>query len=372
MIAQPSSDRWRAAGVLLVAVALVVGLPPIGMALVGRDLEPYFDLPPLARHVEPTGFSWLAALLVAALVVASVAPFLLAVLGGRAGAPPRRAGGRFPVWGWGGVALSLAGWLVAWTRLPWLAAVQPFTFLPLWFGYILVVNALVVRRTGRSPMTDDALRYAALFPLSAGFWWLFEYLNRFVQNWHYVGIEQFGPGEYAAWASLAFATVLPAVGATRALLMSFPRLSAGLDRGAAVELVGSRGAALATVAGSALALAAIGLRPDLTFPLLWLAPLGVLIGLQTLFGLPHAFAPVGRGDWRGVWTWGLAALACGVFWECWNDYSLAKWVYAVPYVHRWQIFEMPLLGYAGYLPFGLECAAAAALAAQLTGRAAPR
>ena len=28
---------------------------------------------------------------------------------------------------------------------------------------------------------------------------------------------------------------------------------------------------------------------------------------------------------------------------------------------RFRIFEMPLLGYAGYLPFGIECAAIAAL-----------
>jgi hypothetical protein len=33
----------------------------------------------------------------------------------------------------------------------------------------------------------------------------------------------------------------------------------------------------------------------------------------------------------------------------------------VPFVHRFQIFEMPLLGYAGYLPFGLECLAVADL-----------
>jgi hypothetical protein len=39
----------------------------------------------------------------------------------------------------------------------------------------------------------------------------------------------------------------------------------------------------------------------------------------------------------------------------WNWHSLAKWVYTVPGVERWHIFEMPLLGYAGYLPFGLEC-----------------
>jgi TRAP-type mannitol/chloroaromatic compound transport system substrate-binding protein len=29
-------------------------------------------------------------------------------------------------------------------------------------------------------------------------------------------------------------------------------------------------------------------------------------------------------------------------------------------VARWPVFEMPLLGYTGYLPFGLECALAVA------------
>ena len=39
----------------------------------------------------------------------------------------------------------------------------------------------------------------------------------------------------------------------------------------------------------------------------------------------------------------------------WNIHSLAKWIYEVPLVGRFKIFEMPVLGYAGYLPFGLEC-----------------
>jgi hypothetical protein len=34
-------------------------------------------------------------------------------------------------------------------------------------------------------------------------------------------------------------------------------------------------------------------------------------------------------------------------------------VYDVPYVGRFHIFEMPLLGFAGYGPFGWECAAVA-------------
>ena len=62
------------------------------------------------------------------------------------------------------------------------------------------------------------------------------------------------------------------------------------------------------------------------------------------------------GDWRGAVAAMLAAIICGGFWEMWNYYSLAKWQYSIPLVQRFHIFEMPLLGYAGYLPFGLECA----------------
>lgn len=52
----------------------------------------------------------------------------------------------------------------------------------------------------------------------------------------------------------------------------------------------------------------------------------------------------------------LAALVCGFLWELWNYGSLAKWHYSIPFVQRFPLFEMPLLGYSGYLPFGIECA----------------
>jgi hypothetical protein len=38
----------------------------------------------------------------------------------------------------------------------------------------------------------------------------------------------------------------------------------------------------------------------------------------------------------------------------WNFYSYPKWIYHIPYVDFWHIFEMPILGYGGYLPFALE------------------
>ena len=57
----------------------------------------------------------------------------------------------------------------------------------------------------------------------------------------------------------------------------------------------------------------------------------------------------------------MAALVCGFFWELWNYRSLVHWEYSVPFVQRFQLFHMPVLGYAGYLPFGLECLALAGL-----------
>ncbi len=73
-------------------------------------------------------------------------------------------------------------------------------------------------------------------------------------------------------------------------------------------------------------------------------------------GDEHILCELTTGNWTGVVAAALAAVTCGVFWEMWNYFSLAKWEYSIPFVHRFQIFEMPLLGYAGYLPFGLQCA----------------
>jgi len=61
-----------------------------------------------------------------------------------------------------------------------------------------------------------------------------------------------------------------------------------------------------------------------------------------------------QADWRPVWALWLASLICGFFWEMWNYYSYPKWFYQVPFVDSWYVFEMPLLGYLGYLPFSLE------------------
>jgi hypothetical protein len=104
-------------------------------------------------------------------------------------------------------------------------------------------------------------------------------------------------------------------------------------------------------------LVGVGVWPNYLSPLLWLSPLLIIVSFQELQGENHVLSNIYYGDWRQVISSALAAIFCGWFWEMWNYYSLAKWEYRVPFVHRFQIFEMPLLGYAGYLPFGLACSA---------------
>jgi hypothetical protein len=110
-----------------------------------------------------------------------------------------------------------------------------------------------------------------------------------------------------------------------------------------------------TITAAGVGLILIGVWPNILFPLLWLSPLLIVGSLQTLMGDRHVFTELAAGDWRRVVAAAAAALICGFFWELWNVYSLAKWKYSIPLVHRFALFEMPILGYAGYLPFGLEC-----------------
>jgi hypothetical protein len=380
---------------MVFAVALVLLLPLAGAAAMGKPLAAYLQFPPTTPDVPHAPFSLPVFLGLTLLILAATVPLLLRLVSFRGGAGLRKPVMPFPWWGWAGAALGAASWILAWSRIPWLGGFQAHAFTPLWIGFILVVNAFTVRRTGRCLMLSRTRPFLLLFPVSAGFWWSFEYLNRFVGNWRYVGGVEFGGVEYFLFATLPFSTILPAVLSTRELLLSFPRfdrafrewgplspapphlelradgvppmdvakgaIRAPRRRGtpAAGRMGGTRPGAfgLAALLLSCVGLFAVGVAPDVAFPLVWVAPPTLLISLAALRGEPHTLSGIASGDWRAAVSSVLAALLCGIFWETWNFGSYAKWVYAIPYVDALHVFEMPLLGYAGYLPFGLACAA---------------
>ncbi len=399
--------------------ALLIGMPLLGVRLAGGPLAPYLEMPPRTDFVTHAPFSWPVFLGLALFIVIVIMPFVLKIISGlriansipttddtevvpplsNTGLPPRFLEGRapsrpflwklckrsmylgrrdsnitaahFPYWGWLAIFFGLSAWTLAWTRFAWFKPFQPFTFTPLWLAYIVVMNALAFRRTGRSPLTHQTGAFLALFPLSALFWWFFEYLNRFVQNWHYLGIGALTAEEYFLRATLPFATVLPAFVATRAWLAGYPKGWIGLADWKPFTTYNPRRLACLALTVAALGLAGIGIWHEFLFPLLWVAPLIVIASLQTLSGKTTLLADPARGDWRRLVMAAVTALICGFFWEMWNVLSLEKWIYTVPFVARFHIFEMPLLGYAGYLPFGIECALMAELVG-LTGEETAR
>ncbi len=346
-------------GLILV---LLLGLPRLGVTLAGKPLEPYLEFPPVTQVVQHPPFSWPAFAGVVLFVAAVVLPFVVMIL--VAPKPPHlylveaRA---LPWWGWAGVGLMVVAWVFAWTRFPWFQSLQSFTFTPLWLGYVLIVNALALKRTGHCMLVDRLGYFLSLFLLSAAFWWFFEYLNRFVQNWYYVGGSELGPVEYFWQATLPFSTVLPAVLGTIEYLQSFPRLDEAFRDLWPVQVPHQKPLAWAVLLLACAGLTGIGIWPQYLFTLVWIAPLLIITSLQAIMGEETVFSTLVEGDWRPIWLPALAGLICGFFWEMWNSRSFAHWEYVIPYVDRFQLFEMPLLGYAGYLPFGLECVVIAAL-----------
>lgn len=341
---------------LFIAAALVVLLPLAGAAAMGKPLAAYLQFPPKTPDVPHAPFSLPVFLGLAVLILAATLPFLLRLIPFRPKDGPRRPSVPFPRWGWAGAVLGAAAWILAWGRFPWAGGLQAHTFTPLWLSYIVVVNGLSLRRTGRCLLLSRSGRFLLLFPVSAGFWWSFEYLNRFVGNWRYLDPPGLGAPEYFLFATLPFATVLPAVLSTRELLLSFPGFDGAFRKWRPLSPARPRAIGLAVMLLSCAGLFAVGIVPDFAFPLVWAAPPALLISLAALRGEPHTLSGIGSGDWRSPVSSVLAALLCGLFWETWNSGSSAKWVYAIPYVDALHVFEMPLLGYAGYLPFGILCA----------------
>ncbi|HHQ42181.1 MAG TPA: hypothetical protein ENK20_07810 [Chromatiales bacterium] len=362
--AEATADRIAAAAALAGGAAVVLAAPAAGALLAGEGLPP-LAFPPRPTEPGPASLSVGAAFLVGWIGAATIWAALAAALGCRPGQGPAPARGPWPRWGWAALAWTGLWWLVAWTRIPALDPVQPLTFTPLWLGYIAVAAALLRRLGARRPRGRDL---ALLAGASAVWWWLFEYLNAYVRNWHYLGTERYGDAAYALLATAAFATVLPAVALTTALLgrLRRPWRCPARLRPVRVRRPG-RSAALWALAGAAL-LAAAGAFPAQAYPLIWAAPAMVLAGLQRLLGRPTWLAPLARGDWRPVVLPALAALVCGLFWELWNWRSLARWAYTLPGLQAPALFAMPLTGWAGYLPFGVSCAVFADLVLRAAGR----
>ncbi len=252
-----------------------------------------------------------------------------------------------PQW-WLGMALIGVCWPLNWFLDGMRTA---YLFFPLWLGFILAVDGIVMARSGSSLLVRARAKFGLLFLASSPVWWLFELINQRTGNWEYRGSNVFSPLEYYLLCTLSFSTVMPAVFEAAELLGSFrwvERFATGprIPRTQKVNL----GLFVCGLATMALTLA----WPRLFYPFVWSCLVLILEPINYWLGRRHLLQEMQHGDWRRVVCLAAGAVLCGFFWEMWNYYSYPKWVYHTPGAQFLHIFEMPLLGYGGYIPFALE------------------
>jgi hypothetical protein len=254
----------------------------------------------------------------------------------------------WPARGWLGLILVAVCWPLNW-MLPGVRTA--YLFFPLWFGYVLIVDALVRRRMGNSLWTRSRKNFLLLFLVSAPVWWLFELINLRTANWEYVGRELFSTLQFALLCTISFSVVVPAVFETAELIGSFrwmdPFAQGPRTPAARAMFVGL------FVIGLGM-LAAVLVYPKIFYPFTWIALVLIFEPINYWTSRPYFLEQLRNGDWRTVISLSFGALVCGFFWEMWNYYSFPKWIYHIPGLAFLHIFEMPLLGYGGYIPFALE------------------
>lgn len=229
--------------------------------------------------------------------------------------------------------------------LPWSRYVFPL----FWYGYILVLDALNLRLQNRSLIFERGREFCLMLPVSALYWFIFEWYNLVIQNWLYIN----PPPEKWLEVSMeivSFATVIPALYETKELLEGL------WGRGARPRgrpLLPADWHAACLTLGLALSILPL-VFPRLFFWSVWLGLFFLLDTINDRLGRPSILRDWQRGDLRRTKILLGAGYICGFFWEFWNYWAYTKWIYTVPIPEMPHIFEMPALGFLGFGPFGLE------------------
>jgi len=224
-----------------------------------------------------------------------------------------------------------------------------------WVGFLLVMDGLL---GAGSPARTRPRLFAVCFVTSIGVWLFFDWVNfYFIHAWDYHGLDSISVVHDWAGRFVAFGAISPAM-----------FMAAEFYQGLGVRRL--RGPRLVIGRRARITMVIIGLA-GLVFPFVVQRPIGsltlwvgVVLVLDPLnFRFGDAAQPTLIRDWQNG-RWGrtvslmAAGLTCGVLWEFWNYWALARWTYDLPFLgplEDYRLFEMPWPGFAGFPPFALEC-----------------
>jgi hypothetical protein len=223
-------------------------------------------------------------------------------------------------------------------------------FTPLqWTGLILFLDGLYRWKTGGSLISDHFGEFLLLCLISIGSWLIFEWYNLGLKNWRYVGLPDNFWIRYPGYV-WAFATISPGMFVIYQVLddvipgedpKAYPRLPNGVFY------------SFVAVGLGCLVVPIIWPSTYMT-PLVWMGFAFFLDPINGRLGERSILAEFFTGHFRSMPIFFLAGLVAGLFWEFWNYWAITKWEYSVPYWGHIKLFEMPVLGFLGFMPFIIE------------------
>ncbi|MBI2382050.1 MAG: mechanosensitive ion channel protein MscS [Gammaproteobacteria bacterium] len=355
--------KWK----LLWPIVLTLLVPLVVAWFVYPDhLPPGFGRFPPDYHGTPPGFSMGYFLLmlygVIGMTLFLVFPSWFGFKGGPV--PPRPVPApNYPWWFWVGGVCMLFFWWLMWTRVTPFGSLVYYAFTPLWLGVIFLLDGIVYKRnSGKSLFSTKPVTLFLSFLVSTVGWVYFEYYDYFVLgNWYYPNARQIPWSETTMHIEflITYSTITPVFFQWYSLFNTFPKFAARYQNGPKMPLNGN----VLILAGLAI-IAAMVYWPYPMFWAVWIGPFVVMTGILLNLGIWNPFTDIAKGNWTAGIFMALASMFNGFVWEFWNYGSMHPspepitnpnyWVYNIPYVDVIHIFsEMPLLGYFGYLPFGV-------------------
>ncbi|WP_428241238.1 mechanosensitive ion channel protein MscS [Gynuella sp.] len=270
---------------------------------------------------------------------------------------------KLPWWFFLGFIVMVFFWWLMWSNSFVFGNLVYYAFTPMWWGFIIAVDGIVYyRNNGHSILSTrpTLMIISAIFSVFG--WSYFEYFDYFVlSNWYYPNghMSELSHMTIVIIFLAAYSTVWPAVFEWYTLLNSFPGLMQRYANGPKLPINGT----WLLLAGSVISVAVVWL-PYPMFWGIWIGPMAIICGQLLRLNIWNPLTDIANGNWSPAVLIALASMANGFFWEMWNYGSSHPvpleptnpnyWIYDIPYVNVLHFFsEMPLLGYFGYLPFGL-------------------
>lgn len=220
-----------------------------------------------------------------------------------------------------------------------------------WTGYILLVDSLVFKIKKESRLATHRKEFFALALLSIFFWYIFEFYNLFLNSWHYIGMPTNKVVRYFGYF-WSFATIWPAILETAELvqcLKFFRNIKIKARKISPAFLI-----IFSIIGFVSLILPLLVYSPYLII-FVWMGFVLFLEPINYWWGEKSLLKDWEQGELTILVSLFTSGLICGILWEFWNYWATAKWFYTVPYGGDTKIFEMPIVGYLGFLPFACEC-----------------